>query len=175
MNTKAQLLLATLAPLALFSPSSLAAEETAEITFNIQSDSAGGGMGKHWTIWQFNDPTCETKEKGERIAKKRRNKPIAPVTVPAGRPITLAFWYIEANFAQNRECSYTWTFTPVTGAKYTADLAVSPTISCKASLADSSGQAIPSSQPVNSCVAGLYGHKIANGEPAVITYRATIY
>ena len=153
----------------------LAAEDPAEINFTIQSNSTHEGIGKHWTVWQFKDPSCETKEKGERIAKKRRNKPIPPVSLPAGRPVTIAFYYVEANFAQNRECSYTWTFTPMAGEKYSSDLVVSPNISCKATLASSAGESVQTSTPANSCVVGLYGAKVANGEPATVGYKTYVY
>ena len=153
----------------------IASENSAEINFTIQSNSTHEGIGKHWTVWRFNDPSCETKEKGERIAKKRRNKPIPPVSLPAGRPVTIAFYYVEANFAQNRECSYTWTFTPTAGEKYSSDLVVSSNISCKATLVSSSGESVQTTTPVNSCVVGLYGAKVANGEPATIGYKTYVY
>ena len=153
----------------------LAAEDSAEINFTIESNSTHEGIGKHWTVWQFTDPNCETKEKGERIAKKRRNKPIPPVSVPAGRPVTIAFYYVEANFKQNRECSYTWTFTPRAGEKYSSDLVVSQNISCNATIVSSSGEIVQASTPANSCVVGLYGKKVPNGEPAKIGYETYVY
>lgn len=140
----------------------------------IESNSSGGGLGKHWHVWKFRDSACEAKEKPVRVARKRKGKPMEPLRLPADQPITLAFWYIEANYAVNRECSYTWTFTPKAGEKYRAKFAVSPQVRCAATISDSNGAAVETATPVNSCVIGLYGQRIPNGEPAVITYEVRV-
>lgn len=157
-------------------PKSLVADgPSAELAFTLDSQSPGGGMGQHWHVWKFDDATCQAQEKGVLVARKRRKTPLAPIRLPAGRPVTLAFWYIEANFAQNKECSYTWTFTPTAGETYTVDLKVSPYVMCAAGLGAASGAAPDVDTPVNSCVTGLLGRKIPNGEPATITYSVKMY
>ncbi|RDZ26170.1 hypothetical protein [Lysobacter silvisoli] len=149
---------------------------SAELAFDLQSQSTGGGLGKHWHVWKYEDAACEAKEKGVLVARKRLKQPMAPIRLPADRPVTLAFWYIEANFGQNRECTYTWTFTPNAGEKYSVDLRVSPYVSCDVRLTGASGVPVPATTPVNSCVTGLLGRKIENGHPAVVEYRVqTVY
>lgn len=143
----------------------------AEFAMDLESKSPGGGMGQHWHVWKYQDSTCQAKEKAVRVARKRKGKPMEVLHLPAEQPITLAFWYIEANFGANRECSYTWTFTPKAGEKYRARLSVSPDVHCRAIINDSSDALVETENPMNSCVIGLYGQRIPNGEPATITYR----
>lgn len=147
---------------------------TAELVMDIESNSLGGGMGQHWHVWKYQDSMCQAEEKGVRVAWKRKNKPMGSIHVPVGKPITLAFWYIEANFSQNRECSYTWTFTPEAGEKYHAKLAVSPMLQCSTYLTNSTGAPVETVRPIDSCVIGMYGQRVRNGEPATINYRVKI-
>lgn len=147
---------------------------SAELAMDLESNSSGGGMGQHWHVWKYQDSMCQAEEKAVRIARKRKNKPMEILHLPADQPITLAFWYIEANFGQNRECSYTWTFTPKAGEKYRARLAVSPAVHCNASISDNAGAPVEMLSPENSCVIGLYGQRIRNGEPATISYKANV-
>lgn len=147
----------------------------AELVMDTESHSIGGGLGRHWHVWKFKDPACSDSEKGVRVARKRKGKPMETLHLPAEQPITLAFWYIESSFGVNRECSYTWTFTPKTGEHYSARLAVSRDIHCNATLVDAAGAPVDVSTPLNSCVIGLYGQRIPNGEPAIITYEVRVH
>jgi hypothetical protein len=166
-------LAALLLPSVVLAKPPLPAGPAAELAFELHSDSTGGGLGAHWNVFAFEDPACPPKQKGKRVAHKKRNKPMPPVQLVAGRPVTLAFYYLEANYAENRECSYTWTFTPSEGVKYNAHLAVSRDVRCSLALVDAAAQPVPGQTPVHSCVAGLYGQH-PNGEPARITYRVRI-
>ena len=146
----------------------------AELAMDIESQSTGGGLGKHWHVWKYKDSACRDPEKGVRVARKRKGKPMEALHLPAEQPITLAFWYIEANFGSNRECSYTWTFTPKTGEHYRVRLSVARDIHCSATLVDAADVPVEVSTPVNSCVIGLYGRRVPNGEPALITYEVRV-
>jgi hypothetical protein len=145
-------------------------DSLADIVFDIESATSTGKGGKHWSIYSFGDAACESKEKGKKIARKKRNKPIEPVRVAAGKSLTLAFWYIEADFGRNTECSYTWTFVPEAGKKYKASLSVAADAKCQARLVVDTGEAVETTTPVHSCVIGFYGRRIPNGEPAEIRY-----
>lgn len=146
----------------------------AELAMDIESHSTGGGLGRHWNVWKYEDSACRDPEKGVRVAHKRKGKPMESLHLPAEQPITLALWYIEANYGNNRECSYTWTFTPKTGEHYRARLAVSRDIHCNVTLVDAAGAPVDVSTPENSCVLGVYGKRIPNGEPAIITYEVRV-
>ena len=147
---------------------------TAELAMDIESRSSGGGIGQNWHVWKYQDATCQTTEKGVRVARKRKDRPMESIHLPAGRPITLAFWYIEADFGQNRECSYTWTFTPQMGETYRAKLDVSPRVQCLATLTDAAGATVETTNPENSCVIGVYRQRVRNGEPATIKYKINV-
>lgn len=143
---------------------------SAELSFNLESDAAGGIFGQHSYIEKFNDPTCKSDEHGVLVAKKPKNKPMPAIRLPVGRPVTLAFWYIRGDFGVNRQCSYTWTFTPVAGSEYTANLQVSNRLFCAVAITSASGAPIATTHPVNTCIAGLAHKKVQNGRSVIVHY-----
>ena len=145
---------------------------SAELGFDLQSDAANGLFGQHLYIEKFDDPTCESKERGVIVAKKSKDKPISPIKIPTDRPITLALWYIRGDFGVNRQCSYTWTFTPVAGGKYVATANISSDLFCSVKVADHSGIPVNATHPVNSCVVGLADKKVSNGRSVIVHYIA---
>jgi hypothetical protein len=139
-------------------------------------DGTGDGhrLAVHWHVWKFEDHACRDPKKGVRVARKGKGRPIETLHLPAEQPITLAFWYIEASYGVNRECSYTWTYTPKTGERYRARLAVARDILCSATLVDAAGAPVEVSTPENPCAIDLYGQRVPNGEPAIITIEVRV-
>ena len=150
---------------------------TATLAPSLSSDSVGTS-GKFWRVYKFNDATCTSSEKGVVFARKLTGNSggdLAPIVLPAGNRITLGFGYMESRFAQNRECSYTVTFTPEANQHYTARFAVTGNSNaCDLSLTDSTGHPAEASQPVMSCVVGLLNHKIRNGQPGVLNWKIQV-
>lgn len=148
----------------------------AKLVIDLNSDSVGTNA-KVWRVSKFDDETCSADDKGTLIARQlfgNSGGTLEPIPLPVGEKITLGFGYIEARFAQNRECSYALTFKPEENEKYTAKFAVSNNSqACKVSLIDSAGRSVDKTTPVKSCVVGLMG-KINNGQPGVLDWKITV-
>ena len=144
----------------------------AELGFDLQSDAADGVFGQHLYIAKFQDATCESKERPVIVAKKSKDEPISPIKLPADRPITLALWYIRGDFGVNRQCSYTWTFTPIAGGKYVARADITSDLFCAVNVTDQLSAPVHATHPVTSCVVGLADKKVSNGRSVIIHYIA---
>ena len=150
----------------LTSPCARSAEPTATLNIELASD-AKRTTGKFWRISTFEDRTCQSDDRGTQIAKKLLGNSgglLKPVSIPAGREVTIGFGYIESRFKQTRECSYTLTFTPTASRNYKAFFSVnSDTGQCGVVLQGDDATPVETSAPALACVHGLMP-KLQNGQ-----------
>ena len=150
---------------------------SAKLAINHSSDSVGTTT-MTWRVFYFESAACAEGDKGTMVARKLLGdgtNALETVTLPAGQPATLAFGYVEARFAQNRECSYAMTFTPAEQASYTAHFAViGASSACAVVLTDAAGKVVPFDKPPTSCFANLQGKRSANGQGSILDYKIKV-
>jgi hypothetical protein len=95
---------------------------TANISFDVSTDSTGT-TGLFYSVLNFGGVDCHPSEYGEKITGKSfagEHETFGPFNILAEAPFTFAVKYTDSRFAQNRECSYTASFTPREGRNYLA-------------------------------------------------------
>lgn len=144
-----------------------AGKSTAELNFEVSNDSTGITLAKpSYLIATFEDANCSTATDGTRLLtiKSTGHKDVGgPVTVIAGDPITLAITTVEARFFQNRQCSFTTTFTPSVGQSYTVQFAsIYQAHACGMRILDAAGKQVTHKEPTKSCAITFAG-PVKNG------------
>lgn len=154
----------------------------AQLDIQLSNDATGSVL-QSWHVRKFSSERCDKVEDGILLSKEAFSKgatSMAPITLPTGDKITLAFRYFDAHLGVNMGCNYTLTFVPVEAQHYTARFAVTGNVSsCTVAIADAAGKKIDVATPVRSCVSGSVAtDSVLNGtgrvtvppRPAVIYY-----
>jgi len=144
-----------------------AGKPTAALTFEVSTDSTGITLMKpSYVVSTFEDSSCTSATDGTRLLMIKSTGPkdvAGPVTVAAGDPMTLAITTVEARLFQNRQCSFTTTFTPSAGQAYTVQFAsVDQGHGCGMNVLDAAGKQVTHKEPKNSCANTMAG-AIRNG------------
>ncbi len=98
---------------------------TAEFYLVAENDSKSTTL-QNVFLWAFKNTQCEANEYGTRMGSVLSNSSPAntpPHTVVANEPLVFTAVYIDARFAQNRQCAITGEFTPLPNRRYVARLA----------------------------------------------------
>ncbi|WP_377154559.1 hypothetical protein ACFJIX_21100 [Roseateles sp. UC29_93] len=126
-----------------------------------------------WRVSSFEDASCKSEQDGVLVARRIANSggALEPFKVPAGKPVTIGIGYVEARYMQNRECSFTFTFTPQEQASYRTRFEVNGEVdSCVALLVDANDEPVAVSAPEMSCVKGLM-KRLTNGGAGHLQYK----
>ena len=148
---------------------------SAKLSIHLASQSQNTNV-QAWRISSYDDQTCVKDEDGTLAARKVGNSggALESFDVPAEKPVTLGFWYSEARYAQNRECSYTLTFSPAANGSYSARFEVADGANaCRVLLNDSEGQPVATSTPVLSCAKTQAG-KVPNGGTGILNWKFNV-
>lgn len=140
---------------------------TAELKFEVSTDSAGATLATpSYLIRKFEDSSCSTATEGSQLLTIKSTGPKdvgGPVKVAADEPLTLAITTLESRLAQNRQCSFTTTFTPAPGQSYTVQfVSRSQASACGMRVLDANGKQVAHKDPVNSCATTFMG-QLKNG------------
>lgn len=146
---------------------------SATISFDLTSDSTGTST-RTFTAWAYEDLSCKPSKYGAKLDSKAladAHEILGPTKVAGGSPFTFALSYIEARFAQNRECSYTASFVPAAGQTYAVNFAVvNQSLGCGLKITDQSGESVQYQSPEYSCAETMAG-KIKNGGAGILDWK----
>lgn len=82
--------------------------------------------------------------------------------------------YIESRIAQNRECSFTFTYKPKVAERYEINFdVVEESTICSATVKDSLGTPVEVEVPEYSCAIGLT-KKVRNGRPGTLNWNIQV-
>lgn len=119
-----------------------------------------------YEVFAYQDINCAPSQLGLSIESKQFTNAIeklGPIRVAAESQMTFAILYGEARMAQNRQCSFTASFVPRSGEKYSVQFAVDDgALGCGMQIMDSSGQEIGFESPQESC-AETFAGRVKNG------------
>src|SRR6185436_12524360 len=94
--------------------------------------------------------------------------------VVAGDPLTLAMTVSEARLGQNRQCSFTATFTPNAAQSYTVRFAsTDQALACGMRIFDSAGKQVAQKEPANSCAITFAG-AVKNGGAGILDWKWSV-
>jgi hypothetical protein len=139
----------------------------AELKFEVSTDSAGATLATpSYLVRTFGDPNCSEPTEGTRLLTIKSTGPKdvgGPIKVVGGEPLTLGVTTLEARLAQNRQCSFTTTFTPAAGQSYTVQfVSRDQARACGLRVLDADGKQVAHKDPVNSCATTFAG-QLKNG------------
>jgi deoxyribodipyrimidine photolyase-like uncharacterized protein len=103
------------------------AQDTAEFFLSTTNDSQSTTLRSAY-VWAFKDEECTRSPLGMRAGQAVNNDSGAtttPLKVVANEKFVFTAGYIDARFAQNRQCSVTAAFVPRKNRRYKAQLVVS--------------------------------------------------
>ena len=149
----------------------------AEMIFIARNDSIGTSVRKV-RVLSFPNSKCANGMGSRKIAQKmfsRHYEAFGPIKVVANKPFTFAVTYLDARAAQNRDCSVTATFTPLTGHSYKAAFDVVDDVSqCGLKVQDNTFQEVSDvtfESPEYSCVESFIEEKVHNGQAGWLNYK----
>lgn len=138
-------------------------------TMDLEYSQGGGGIMQSWGVDAFQDERCEKEEKGILLSKGAA--PV-PITLPAGRKVTLTFGYGEVRLGAGAGCVYSLSFAPAENHHYKARFAIiDNAASCKAEITDLSGQPVAVTTPAQACMSGVVARFVPNGQGTVHVSR----
>jgi len=148
-------------------------EPSATIAFDMSSDSSNT-TGRSFTVWTYEDTACTPSKNGAILASKglsNTEEKFGPLKISATSPFTFAVSYLESRIGQNRECSFTATFTPQVGLSYRVRFAAKDQAGvCGIQITDSGGVEVDYASPELSCAETFVG-KIKNGGGGGVNWR----
>jgi hypothetical protein len=149
------------------------------LSFDLATDSTGT-TGKWFRVYSYRDLSCAPSERGWIVAmtsalgSATTGDTLGPVDIRAGEPFTFVVSYAESRFAQNRECSFTASFTPEAGRAYRASFAVTKQSNvCNLQIEDDRNTRVSYATPEDSCYQGLVG-RMPNGGGGTLRYNIQI-
>jgi hypothetical protein len=156
-----------------------AGKPTAELRFEVSTDSTGTTTKPGYIVSTFEDPNCSTATDGTRLLTIKSKGPIdvdvaGPIRVVAGDPLTLAMKVSEVRLGQNRQCSFTATFTPSVAQSYTVRfVSTDQALACGMRVFDAAGKEVAQKEPANSCLTTFAG-AVKNGGAGILDWKWTV-
>lgn len=155
-------------------------DPVSRLSFDLSTDSTGT-TGRWFRIYSYGDLSCAPSARGwtvtstSALGQVEDRETLGPVDVQAGEPFTFVVAYIESRFAQNRECSFTASFTPEAGRAYRASFAVTRQSNvCDLKIEDDRNTRISYAAPEDSCYQGRVG-RMPNGGGGRLNYKIQPY